>query len=57
VSGKSVDEEREIAMVNRSIKRLIDPKDIAMLAVYLASDAAKMISGQCFPIDGDLQRL
>ena len=57
VSGKSVDEEREIAMVNRSIKRLIDPKDIAMLAVYLASDAAKMISGQCFPIDGDAQHL
>ena len=57
VSGKSLEEVREISMEHRSIKRLIDPKDIAKLAVYLASDAAKMISGQSFPIDGDAQRL
>jgi len=38
------------------IKRLVDPSDIAALAVFLASDAAKSISGQVLPIDGDFQR-
>jgi NAD(P)-dependent dehydrogenase (short-subunit alcohol dehydrogenase family) len=43
-------------MANQSIKKLIDPKDIAELAVFLASDAAKRISGQSLPIDADMQR-
>ena len=34
----------------RSIKRFVDPRDVAALAVYLASDAAKMITGQTFAI-------
>jgi hypothetical protein len=36
-----------------------DPKDIAALAVFLASDAAKSISGltgQMLPIDNDMQQ-
>lgn len=56
VSGQSIDEVRRIAMTNQSLKRLVDPKDIAALAVFLASDAAKSISGQVIPIDGDMQR-
>ncbi|HKP29046.1 MAG TPA: SDR family oxidoreductase, partial [Gemmatimonadales bacterium] len=56
VSGRSLDEEKELSMADRSIKQLIDPRDVAALALYLASDAAKMISGQSFPIDGDKQR-
>ena len=43
-------------MSNQSLKFLVDPKDIAALAVFLASDAAKSISGQIMPIDGDMQR-
>lgn len=39
----------------QSIKRLVDPKDIAALALFLASDAAKSISGQMLPIDNDMQ--
>jgi len=35
--------------------RLIDLQDIAALAVFLASDAAKSISGQVIPIDYDRQ--
>ncbi|HKP12823.1 MAG TPA: SDR family oxidoreductase [Blastocatellia bacterium] len=34
----------------------IDPRDIAALAVFLASDAAKSISGQMIPIDNDMQK-
>ena len=33
----------------------IAPADIAALAVFLASDAGRSISGQAIPIDGDSQ--
>jgi NAD(P)-dependent dehydrogenase (short-subunit alcohol dehydrogenase family) len=56
VGGKTLDEVRAQAFANQSIKTLIDPKDIAALAVFLASDAAKSISGQVMPIDNDRQR-
>lgn len=55
-TGKSVDEIKAIAMANQSLKHLVSPDDIAALAVFLASDAAKSISGQMLPIDGDRQR-
>ena len=55
-TGKSLDEIKAIAMENQSIKRLVDPDDIAALTVFLASDAAKSISGQTLPIDADMQR-
>jgi len=52
---ESLEEIRKEAMAVQSIKRLVDPKDIAALAVFLASDAAKSISGQMLPIDNDMQ--
>jgi len=55
-SGKSVDEIKAIAMEDQSLKYLVDPHDIAALAVFLASDAAKAISGQALSIDADMQR-
>lgn len=36
-------------------KRIADPSDIAALAMFLASDAAKHITGTAIPIDGGLQ--
>jgi NAD(P)-dependent dehydrogenase (short-subunit alcohol dehydrogenase family) len=56
ISGKTMDEVRADAMAAQSIKAMIEPKDIAALAVFLASDAAKSISGQVMPIDNDRQR-
>jgi NAD(P)-dependent dehydrogenase (short-subunit alcohol dehydrogenase family) len=56
MSGRSIEEVRATAMAEQSIKAMIDPKDIAALAVFLASDAAKSISGQVLPIDNDRQR-
>jgi NAD(P)-dependent dehydrogenase (short-subunit alcohol dehydrogenase family) len=47
---------RAEAMAAQSIKAMINPADIAALAVFLASDAAKSISGQVLPIDNDRQR-
>ena len=48
-------QEEAAALANQSIKRFVDPADIAALAVFLASDAARSISGQMLPIDGDSQ--
>lgn len=53
VSGRTVDEETDLAMANQAVKKFIDPADIAALALFLAGPHARTISGQMFPIDGD----
>lgn len=53
VSGRSVEEETQLALANQSVKQFIDPADIAALVVFLAGPHARTISGQMFPIDGD----
>jgi NAD(P)-dependent dehydrogenase (short-subunit alcohol dehydrogenase family) len=55
-SGRTVAEEKLAGLAGQSLKALVDPGDIAALAVFLASDAGKSISGQVLPIDGDMQR-
>ena len=55
INGTTLEQEKANAMSVQSIKLFVDPKDIAALAVFLASDNAKMISGQMLPIDGDAQ--
>ena len=55
-TGQPIEQVKAIAMQNQSLKHLVDPADIAALALFLASDAAKSISGQVVPIDGDQQR-
>jgi NAD(P)-dependent dehydrogenase (short-subunit alcohol dehydrogenase family) len=50
---KTLEEER--AMSIQSLKRFVDPKDIAALILFLTSDAGKSISGQVLPIDNDAQ--
>ncbi len=52
---KTVEEERAAAMAVQSLKRFVDPKDIAALILFLTSDAGKSISGQVVPIDNDAQ--
>lgn len=56
ISGRSVEEVRADAFAAQSIKAMVDPNDIAALAVFLASSAAKAISGQVIPIDNDRQK-
>ena len=52
---KTLEEERAAAMSLQSLKRFVDPKDIAALILFLTSDAGKSISGQVLPIDNDAQ--
>jgi len=56
ISGKSMAEVKAEALAGQSIKAMVDPKDVAALAVFLASEAAKSISGQVIPIDNDRRR-
>ena len=55
-TGRTADEEKQAHLGLQSLPRLVDPKDIAALAVFLASDAGKSISGQLLPIDNDTQQ-
>jgi NAD(P)-dependent dehydrogenase (short-subunit alcohol dehydrogenase family) len=55
LAGRSFEEERALSMSLLSLQRFVDPKDIAALGVFLASDAGKCISGQMLPIDNDAQ--
>jgi len=55
-SGRSVEEERAGGMRNQSLKYFTEAGEIAALALFLASDAARSISGQALPIDGDMHR-
>lgn len=51
-SGRSLDDVTADALSIQSIKRFVKPEEIAALALFLASDNAKSISGQTIPIDG-----
>lgn len=42
----------ELMLRHQLIKRFGTPEDIAELAVFLASDAAGFITGQCYAVDG-----
>jgi NAD(P)-dependent dehydrogenase (short-subunit alcohol dehydrogenase family) len=50
-AGRSVEEERASMLSIQTIKQFVDPKEIASLCVFLASDAGRSISGQVIPID------
>jgi NAD(P)-dependent dehydrogenase (short-subunit alcohol dehydrogenase family) len=49
--GKTLEDERASMLSIQTLKYFVDPKDIAALCVFLASDAGKSISGQVIPID------
>ena len=50
--GMTPDTVRQGYASGTALKRLSDPEDVANLALYLASDGARMISGQALAVDG-----
>jgi NAD(P)-dependent dehydrogenase (short-subunit alcohol dehydrogenase family) len=54
-SGQSIEAVTEAALGSQSIKEFVDPRDVAALAVFIASPNGRMISGAMLPIDGDMQ--
>ena len=55
--GKSIEEIRAMYTSQTSLKRFIQPKEIAQMAVFLASDLGKSISGQVLSVDGHTESL
>lgn len=53
ISGRSIDQERGVALENQAVKSFTDPSDIGALAVFLSDSHARTISGQPFAIGGD----
>lgn len=50
--GMTPDAVRQGYASGTALKRLSDPEDVAAMAVFLASPAARMVSGQAFAVDG-----
>jgi NAD(P)-dependent dehydrogenase (short-subunit alcohol dehydrogenase family) len=51
VRGVPVEQVRKSFEARAPLKRMADPEDIAGAAVFLCSDAARNISGQCLPVN------
>ena len=54
---KSLNEIRELYMKHVSMKVFIEPGDVANLALFLASDYGRYISGQAIGLDGHTEGL
>lgn len=50
--GMTEDAVRQGYASGTAMKRLTDPQDVADMALFLASDAAKMVTGQAIAVDG-----
>jgi NAD(P)-dependent dehydrogenase (short-subunit alcohol dehydrogenase family) len=57
VAGKTPQEVQEAWLAHASIKELIQPGQLADLALFLASPRGRTISGQALSVDGNLQAL
>jgi len=53
---RPIEAERSNALTNHSIKNFTEASEVAALALFLASNAARTISGQAISIDGDMHR-
>lgn len=56
-TGVTFEEMRESYVSKVSMRRAVQPEDIANLAVFLASDLARNISGQAISVDGNIEYL
>lgn len=57
LTHSTLDAVTQNALKNQSLKYFVNPKHIADLCLFLASESGRSISGQILPIDGDKQCL
>lgn len=50
--GTTADAVRQGYAAGTALKRLSNPEDVAQMALFLASDAARMVTGQALAVDG-----
>ncbi|NVO05654.1 MAG: SDR family oxidoreductase [Rhodoferax sp.] len=51
-SGRTMDEERQAQVAREGLNRLGQPEDVAALAIFLCSEAARHIQGTAIAVDG-----
>lgn len=56
-SGVSFEDMRESYLRKISLRRMVDAADVASLALFLASDLARNITGQAISVDGNVEYL
>jgi len=55
--GISFEEQRKISLERVSMKTMVSPQDIANMALFLASDAGKHITGQAISVCAGVEML
>jgi NAD(P)-dependent dehydrogenase (short-subunit alcohol dehydrogenase family) len=55
--GVSFDEFKEQLLSKVSLRRMVSPQDIASMALFLATDAGRNISGQALSVCGNVESL
>jgi NAD(P)-dependent dehydrogenase (short-subunit alcohol dehydrogenase family) len=55
--GISFEEQKKIALERVSLHTMVSPFDIANMALYLASDAGRHITGQAIPVCAGVEML
>lgn len=55
VTGVSFDEMREDYLRKVSLRRMVEASDVANMALFLASDMARNVSGQVISVDGNME--
>ena len=53
-TGQSIDAVRAFYLENVSLKRMVTPRDVANVAVFLCSELGRNISGQAIGVDGNV---
>lgn len=56
-TGVSHDQMKEDYLNRISLRRMTPPEDVADMAAFLISDAGRNLSGQSFPVDGNVEAL
>jgi len=56
-AGVSVEDMRASYLAKISMRRMVDAADVAVLALFLASDLARNITGQAISVDGNVEYL
>ena len=54
--GRTPEQQKQVLLETISLQTFVSPQDIANMALFLATDAGKHISGQALSICGDKQR-
>lgn len=55
VTGVSLDEMRADYLKKASLRRMVEASDVANMALFLASDLARNVSGQVISVDGNME--